>query len=136
MFFRSQYFKSFSHLLTQAKGFEVFHDRDHRYSTLEGKTPTEKMSGDIKYLPKDFKLPSKLGISPGYVHLVRFIRSNRILDIFGEKFPMPVELEYEYVWVTIDTGQESLSIYHDFRLVKKISYPLPKTYIELSKIDL
>lgn len=60
MFFRSQYFKSFSHLLTQAKGFEVFHDRNHRYSTLEGKTPTEKMSGDIKYLPKDFKLPPNL----------------------------------------------------------------------------
>ncbi len=49
---------------------------------------------------------------------------------------MPVDLEYEYVWATIDTGKESLSIYHDFRLVKKIDYPLPKTYIELSRIDL
>ena len=136
MFFRSQYFKSFSHLVSQARGFEAFHDRNHRYSTLEGKTPLEKMSGKIKYLPKDFKLPSKLSIPLGDVHLVRFIRSNRVLDVFGEKFPMPVELEYEYVWVTIDTEQESLSIYHDFRLVKKISYPLPKTYIELSKIDL
>ena len=103
MFFRSQYFKSFSHLVSQAKGFEVFHDRNHEVQ-YPGGTPVEKMSGDIKYLPKDFKLPSKLGIPPGDVHLVRFIISNRILDIFGEKFSMPVELEYEYVCVTIDTG--------------------------------
>ena len=136
MFFRSQYFNSFSHLVSQARGFEIFHDNNHRYSTLEGKTPMEKRSGDIKYLLKDFKLPSKLCIVKGYVHLIRFIRSNRILDIFGEKFSMPVDLEYEYVWTTIDTSQESLSIYHDFKLVEKLDYPLPKTYIELSKINL
>jgi len=135
-FFRSQYFIDFSHLVSQAKGFEAFHDSNHRYSTLEGSTPAGKRSGDIKYLSKDFKLPSKLGIADGYVHLIRFVRSNRILDIFGEKFAMPIELEYEYVWATIDTALETLSIYHDFKLVEKFSYPLPKTYIELSKIDL
>ena len=102
-FFRFQYFKSFNHVLSQSRGFEAFHDNNHRYSTLDGKTPAEKMAGDLKYLSKDFKVPLKLGISAGYVHLVRFIRSDRILDIFGEKFAMPVELEYEYVWVTIDT---------------------------------
>jgi putative transposase len=136
MFFRSQYFKSFYQVVSQAKGFEVFHDRNHRYSTLEGKTPAEKITGDIRYLPRDFKVPSRLGIFPGYVHLVRFIRSNRILDVFGEKFAMPVELEYEYVWATIDTEKESLSIYHDSVLVDKLDYALPKTYIQLSKIDL
>lgn len=135
-FFRSQYFKSFYHMLSQSRGFEIFHDNNHRYSTLDGKTPLEKTNGNIKYLPKDFKVPSRLGISPGYIHLVRFIRSNRILDVFGEKFAMPAELEYEYVWVTIDTAKETLSIYHDSVLIDKLDYPLPKTYIELSKIDL
>ena len=136
MFFRSQYFKSFSHLVSQARGFEIFHDNNHRYSTLDGKTPVEKRSGDIKYLPKDFKVPDKLSIAPGYIHLIGFIRSNRILDIFGEKFPMSAQLEYEYVRAIIDTGCQTLSIYHDFKLVEKLDYPLPKTYIELSKIDL
>ena len=136
MFFRSQYFKSFYHMLSQSRGFEIFHDNNHRYSTLEGKTPLEKTTRDIKYLPKDFKVPSRLGIFPGYVHLVRFIRSNRILDVFGEKFAMPAELEYEYIWVTIDTAKETLLIYHDSVLIDKLDYPLPKTYIELSKIDL
>ena len=49
---------------------------------------------------------------------------------------MPIELEYEYVWVTIDTGQQTMSIYHDSVLVEKYSYPLPSSAIELSKIDL
>ena len=136
MFFRAQYFKNFAYLFEQAKGFELFHNQNHRYSTLGGKTPQEKCSGDIKLLPLDFKLPKKLTIAPGYVHLVRFIRSNRILDIFGEKFAMPLEVEYEYVWVTIDTAKETLSIYHDSKLIEKLNYPLPKTSIDLSKSDL
>jgi len=135
-FFRSQYFKGLYQVISQAKEFEAFHDKNHRYSTLEGRTPLEKASGNLKYLPKDFKLPSKLSISAGYIHLVRFVRSDRILDIFGEKFAMPVELEHEYVWATIDTREESLSIFHDSKLIDKLDYPLPKTYIQLSKIDL
>ncbi|MFQ6032511.1 MAG: helix-turn-helix domain-containing protein [Candidatus Zixiibacteriota bacterium] len=135
MFFRAQCFKNFFHLLQQAKGFEAFHNQNHRYSTLEGKTPIEKVSEDLKFLPSNFKLPKRLSIAPGYVHLIRFIRSNRILDIFGENFPLPVEVEYEYVWATIDTAKETLSIYHDSKLIKKFDYPLPKTSIDLSKIE-
>lgn len=136
MFFRVQYFKGFEHLLHQARGFEVFHNQNHHYSTLEGKTPLKKCSGNIKLLPSNYMLPQKLGIAPGYVHLIRFIRSNRILDIFGEKFPMPMDVEYEYVWATIDTSKEKLFVYHDSNLVEEIDYPLPKTSIDLSKIDL
>jgi len=136
MFFRTQNFKSFSHLLQQARDFEVFHDHNHRYSTLGGKTPREKVSGNLKFLPLDFKLPKVLFIVPGHIHLIRFIRSNRILDVFGEKFSMPTEVEYEYVWATIDTVKETLFVYHDLKLVKEFDYPLPKTSIDLSKIDL
>lgn len=136
MFFRAQYFKSFIHLLKQAEGFEAFHNQNHRYSTLGGKTPVEKISGGLKFFPADFKIPKTLAITPGYIHLIRFIRSNRILDIFGEKFSMPIEVEYEYVWATIDTTKETLSIYHDSKLVEKFDYPLPKTSIDLSKIEL
>jgi len=134
--FRAQYFKNFSHLVQQAKCFETYHNQNHRYSTLKGKTPFEKNSGNLKFLPVGFNLPGKLTITPGHVHIIRFIRSNRILDIFGEKFSMPMEVEYEYVWATIDTAKQMLSIYHDSKLVDKYDYSLPKTSIELSKIDL
>jgi len=34
MFFRTQYFESFSYLMQQARGFETFHNQNHRYSTM------------------------------------------------------------------------------------------------------
>lgn len=136
MFFRTQYFESFFYLVQQARGFETFHNQNHRYSTMGGKTPLENMSGELKCLPVDFRLPRRLSIVPGHIHLIRFIRSNRILDIFGEKFSMPIEVEYEYVWATIDTTREKLLVYHDSELTGEYSYPLPKTYIDLSRIDL
>lgn len=136
MFFRAQYFESFSYLVQQARGFETFHNQNHRYSTMEGKTPLEKISGKLKYLQKDFRLPENLTIAPGHIHIIRFIRSNRILDIFGEKFAMPMEVEYEYVWTTIDTAAQKLNIYHDSKLVDQILYSVPKTSLELSNIDL
>jgi len=49
---------------------------------------------------------------------------------------MPGNVEHEYVWVTIDTVQEKLSIYHDYKLIAEYAYPLPKSSIDLSKINL
>jgi len=136
LFFRAQYFKNFARLIPQARGFEKFHDYNHKYSTMDGKTPMEKVSGNLRYLSKDFKLPEKLSIVPGHIHIIRLIRSNRILNVFGERFSMPLEVEYEYVWATIDTAKETLSINHDSKLILKFDYPLPKTFTDLSKIEL
>ena len=136
VFFRSQYFKDFNNLYKKAKEFEPFHNQNHHYSTLKGLTPNQKCSGNIKLLPASFKLPNKLTICPGYVHLIRFIRSDLVLDVFGEKYIMPQDVEYEYVWATIDTAKEKLFIYHDSKLVVEYPYPLPKSSIDLSRFDL
>lgn len=135
-FFRSQFFKSFYHLYSEAKVFEAYHNANHRYSSLGGKIPDEMVSCNIARLSGDFTVPDPLPIYPGYIHIVRFVRSNRILDIFGEKYSMPLELEYEYVWVTIDTRLQTMSVYHDLVLIEQYRYPLPSSAIELSKIDL
>lgn len=135
MFFRSQFFKNFTQVIKQAKGFESFHNKNHRYSTIGGKTPMKK-AGAVKLLSKNFKAPKKLTIEPGYIHFIRFIRSNLILDILGEKFPLPRDAEYEYVWATIDTRKQKLFISHDSKIIAEFSYPLPKTSMDLSKIEL
>ncbi len=136
MFFRSQYFKDFAYLCQQAKDFEKFHNQNHHYSTIGGMTPNQKFKGKMKLLPASFRFPDKLTIVPGQVHLVRLIRSNRILDIFGEEYIMPQDVVYEYVRATIDTGKEVLSIYHDSKLIVEYPYLLPKSSIDLSRFDL
>jgi len=115
-FFRSQVFNRYEDLCREAKVFEVYHNRNHRYFTLGGRSPNEARTGNINLLDKSFELPARLLISPGYVHRIRFTRSNSILDIFGEKYHLPIE--YEYVMATIDTTSETLSVYLDGNLVE------------------
>jgi len=57
------------------------------------------------------------------------------LDIFGERFAVPADLEYEYVWSTIDTDKERLGVYHDHKLIAEYNYPLPKSSMLLPKIE-
>lgn len=135
-FFRAQFFKNFKHLCEQAANYECYHCQNHRYSTLNGHTPQQHCTGAIKTLPKNFKMPEKLAIMPGHIHLFRFIRSNRILDIFSEKFPMPMSVEYEYVHAIIDTKKQKLFVYHDNQIVKEFDYQMPKTAMDISKIEL
>jgi len=70
----------------------VLSGEDH-YSTLDGMIPNQKCSGNIRLLSSDFRLSERLFIAPGYIHLIPFIRSDRILDIFGEKYFMPDDVE-------------------------------------------
>jgi len=99
-------------------------------------TTNQKFKGKIRLLPASFRFPNKLAIVPGQVHLIRLIRSNRILDIFGEEYIMPQDVVYEYVWATIDIGKEVLSICHNSKLIGEYPYPLPKSFIDLSRFDL
>lgn len=134
-FFRSQPFADFNDLFQKAREFEQFHNQNQRYSTLGGLTPYQRCTGNIHYLSESFRLPEKLTISPGYVHLIRLIRSSHILDVFGERFVVPADVEYEYVWATIDTAKERLGVYHDHKLIAEYDYPLPKSSMLLPKIE-
>ena len=108
---------------------------NHRYSTMHGKTPMQQVSKNVQRLSKNFTIPKTLTIADGFVHFIRFIRSNRILDINGEQFPMPMSVVYEYIWATIDTQQEKLFVYHDKKLIKEFEYLLPKTSLNLSQLE-
>lgn len=135
LFLRTQFFRNFAYLCAQAVNFEVYRENHHRYSTLHGHTPAQHVTDDLKLLSKNFEIPQKLDIKPGFIHVIRFIRSNRVLDIFGEDFLMPLSVVYEYVWATIDTEQQKLFLYHDKKLFKESTYKLPSTAFDLSELE-
>jgi putative transposase len=64
-FYRSHFFKSFLHLYSKAKVFEAFHNGNHRYSSLSGKTPNEFACGNLVKLPNSFKVRDPLLFSSG-----------------------------------------------------------------------
>lgn len=76
-------------------------------------------------LPAATKLPKLDHIPDGHIIVIRFIRSDRQLDIFSEKFKMPKELVYTYVKAVIDTSNHSLAVYQGDDFVIAFEYKLP-----------
>jgi hypothetical protein len=75
--------------------------------------------------PPRFTLPSIDYIPDGTISLIRFIRSDRKLDIFGEHFELPKALIYTYVRAKIITGLHQVQIYLGDDLVATFPYQLP-----------
>jgi len=126
-FFRRQWFGSYSMLKRQSKNFQRFHNKHHRYSCLKGKTPLEVIQKE-GYKPirigGNTKLPDLGHVPDGNIILIRFIRSNRLLDIFGEKFKVSKNLVYSYVKAVIVTEIGSLQVYLGDDLVDTFDYRL------------
>jgi hypothetical protein len=127
-FFRTQWFRSYRYLCAQAKNFELFHNKNHRYSYLKGKTPLQRIQeeGFTPILPPPrFQLPDLDYIPEGTISLIRFIRSDRKLDIFGEDFEVAKELVYSYVRAKIMTGLHQIQVFLGKELVTTFPYQLP-----------
>jgi putative transposase len=127
-FFRRQWFPSYSTLKRQSKHLQRFHNKHHRYSCLQGKTPLEVI-GNSDYNPikpgANTKLPQLDELPDGDIVLIRFIRSDRQLDVFGEKFTVSKDLVYSYVKAVLVTEIRSLQIYLGDELVQQFEYQFP-----------
>lgn len=134
IFFRSQHFENFDEFKKEAPVFQNFHNQKHRYGTCGGLTPVEleeKYPGDRKPLTEDFKPPKKLFIEPGEIHLIRLIRSDQILDIFGLNFSMSESVIYEYVKAVINTESQNMSVFHDGKVIKTFPFKVSQKSLQL-----
>ena len=108
--------------------YEHKHNSTYRYSKLKGQTPLAALAriGRKLVFPNRDKAPRHPLEKPeeGCYHLVRFIRSNRQLNIFGEMFPAPPETQYEYVVATIDVKEQKLKLFLDKFQVEQYKYRL------------
>jgi hypothetical protein len=112
-----------------ALAFEHKHNTRYRYSKLNGKTPLQALalSGNTAlHFPPNHPTPQPPLKKPesGCYHLIRFIRSRCILDIFGERFHVSPDLQYEYVVATIDVKEQKLKLFHDHLQVDEFAYKL------------
>ena len=126
-FFGRQWFPNYPVLKQQSKNFQRFHNKHHRYSCLKGKTPLETIEKEHfkpNSLGPNTKLPELDYVPDGDIVLIRFIRSDRILDIFGEKFLVPERLVYSYVKAVIVTEIHQLQLFLGNDLIKTFEYRL------------
>ena len=126
-FFRRQWFLSYAALKRQSKNFQRYHNKHHRYSYLKGKTPLQVVESNgfrPMTIGANTKIPKLDQIPNGNIILIRFIRSDRQLDIFGEKFTVSKGLVYCYVKAIIATQINQLQLYLGDDLVQTFDYQL------------
>lgn len=114
-------------LCRESLRFEERHNRSYRYSALGGKTPLATlMSGPTLRFPPSERPPKHPLPKPetGRYHLTRFIRSDGLLDILGEKFSVPPEAHYEYIRATVNVGRQLLTLHLDGATIDEIPYRL------------
>ncbi len=119
---------TFDELVAGSLAFEERHNSRYRYSKLGGKTPLMALNNTkaILSFPKQGKPPTHPLPKPktGRYHLVRFIRSDLKLNVFGEIFPVAPELQYEYVIATVDVKEQKLKIFLNHSQVDEYEYKL------------
>jgi len=108
--------------------FEQHHNSRYRYSKLNGRTPQSvlEQSGEVIRFPGSIEAPKCPLPKPqsGRYHLVRFIRSNGMLDVFGERFQLPSETVYEYVVATIDVASQTMKVKIENTVIDERRYAL------------
>ena len=113
-------------LIRESLNFECLHNSRYRYSVLKGKTPIQVLNDSKRKLrfPDTMKSPEHPLKKPngGSYNIVRFIRSDCRLYIFGEKFPMPQEAQYEYVVASVFVKERRLKAFLDNFCITDIDY--------------
>lgn len=119
---------TFAALEAASRAFEERHNGGHRYSKLGGKTPDVALahSGVRLRFPPTTGAPRHPLPKPvrGRYHLIRFIRTDRRLDIFGEGFRMPQRAVYTYVRATIDVARQRLDVFLDDQVIAEHQYAM------------
>ena len=115
-------------LRTGSLAFEQRHNSSYRYSKVGGKTPLKALAASKARLrfPTTEETPRHRLKKPetGRYHIVRLIRSDLKLNIFGELFPVSPELKLEYVVATIDVKEQKLKLFLDKTQVEEFDYQL------------
>jgi putative transposase len=84
-FFRTERFRSLDHLRKENAAFVAFHNEHHRYSAPGGASPDEVRAGrTYQPLLPGYVVPASLP-AKGRIEVVRYIRSNGRLDLFGKR---------------------------------------------------
>jgi putative transposase len=119
---------SMPQLRQESLAFEHRHNSTYRYSKIKGKTPLKALADMEKKLifPSKSHVPRHPLNKPdeGCYHLVRFIRSDCRLNIFGEMFSAPPETQYEYVVAIIDVKEQKLKLFLDMIQIEEYKYQM------------
>jgi transposase InsO family protein len=128
MFLGKVIMASMEDLQSSSLAFEQRHNSKYRYSKIKGNTPLKALAAsDVKLrFPSEEDPPQHRLNKPevGKYHVVRLIRSDLKLNLFGEIFSVPPETMLEYVVATIDVKEQKLKLFLDKKQIEEFDYKL------------
>ena len=104
---------------------EKRHNNRYRYSKLRGRTPMKALAAPnakLRFPAQDKAEHRTRKPETGKYHVVRLIRSDLKINIFGECFPVPPEAYLEYVVATIDIREQGLKPLLDGKQIAIFDY--------------
>jgi hypothetical protein len=131
-FWNKNHFTSLRALARQSPKFFAWY-ADYAPEALDGLTVKQA----ARHLPCQKRLrrqrtqiPQEVPLTAGRVHFIRKVDAQGAIHILKEPWPVSKSLVGHYVWATLDTGKEALSLYHrrseraQPRLLKPYEYPI------------
>ena len=112
-------------LWSASLAFEKRHNNRYRYSKLRGRTPMKALAAPnakLRFPAQDKAEHRTRKPETGKYHVVRLIRSDLKINIFGECFPVPPDAYLEYVVATIDVKEQKLKLFLDRKQIAIFDY--------------
>jgi putative transposase len=124
-FFRTEVFNNLDHLSTENHEFIKFHNTHHRYSAHRGQSPDQIWNAlQPTLLPTKYQPPTRLP-NKGRIEVIRFVRSNRRVDLFGKRILVPNDQTHQYVTALIRVRPRTITIINlDGEIIHKDDFKL------------
>ncbi|MPZ71450.1 MAG: hypothetical protein GEU71_18290 [Actinobacteria bacterium] len=126
-FFRTEVFAGVGHLRTENAAFIAFHNTHHRYAAHGGGTPAAIWDGRLRNpLSVDYQPPTRLP-AQGRIEVVRYIRSNRRVDLFGKRITVDENQTHQYVTAIIKVRAKKVIVVNlDGEIIHNDAYELSR----------
>lgn len=137
VFFRTQSFENLEHLGQEGCVFQEFycHKRPHTGLIVNkhgSRIPaTVHFEHPVRRLPPGFSIKEyeargrlKIPVSPGKISFIRLVSKYDRISLFSEQFTVPGNRRHQYVKATIYTGENTLHIAHEGRVITEEPYIL------------
>jgi len=127
-FFRTETFTGLDHLRSENAEFIKFHNQHHRYSAHSGATPDQVWQDRLANpLDISYQVPTRLP-AKGRIEVILYIRSNRLLGLFGKRIVLPEDQTHQYVTGLIHVRAKKLVVINiDGEIIHRGHYDISRT---------
>jgi hypothetical protein len=109
-FLRTEAFNSIEHLRAENDAFVEFHNTHHRYSAHAGASPNQMWEGRLRQpLSTAYDPPTRLP-ARGRIEVLRYVRSNRRVDLFGKPITVAEDQTHQYVTAIIKVRTKRVQV--------------------------